>query len=339
MEPIDNENIVDNKPAWDDELQKLWLEYYNAVIVEERKKGDYGYFWEGEHVTLKFGSDSGDSWEKTVFSDNVTMLDVHNENSDIFAGEVNDTNLIKINSLPKLGSLSIYKMPINGTGFKALTNLKSLKCITISEALPLSDFFEHVNNFPELLSISISNSKLSHPNWRNLLKNSNLKTLRCEGCSLTEEDLVDFLSHSNIDLLGFNDNDLTCLNFGFIRDMPHLASIELRNNCKFDNNGLKIITEAGKNTLTYINLRNCSLIDNSCIKYFLPMKKIHTVDLSGTNISETGVGKLKSLKTLRLLFLPTRVSIEFAKKLQKKYMPKCGFGWADKHEGNLYALE
>jgi hypothetical protein len=341
MESTDNENVVGNNTVEneDDEFNKLWLEYYNAVIVEERKKGDQGYLWEGEHVTLKFGLDSDDCWEKTVFNDNVTMLDIHNENSDVVAGEVNDANLIKINSLPKLGSLSIYKMPINGTGFKALTNLKNLKCITISEALPLSDFFEHVNNFSELISIFIDKSKLSRPNWRNLLKNSKLKTLGFEACSLTDEDLANFPSLPNIDSLYFVDNDLTCLNFGFIRDMPRLERIDLRNNCKFGRDGLKIITEAGKNSLTYITPQNCPLIDDSCIKYFLPLKKIQVIDLSGTNVSETGIGKLKSLKTLRQLFLSEQVSVEFAKKLQEKYMPKCHFCWVGHHEKNLDALE
>jgi hypothetical protein len=68
------------------------------------------------------------------------------------------------------------------------------------------------------------------------------------------------------------------------------------------------------------------------------MRKIQVIDFYGTNITERGIKKLKSLKTLRHLFLPDQISVEFAKKLQEKHMPKCHFSWRD-HEKDIDALE
>ncbi|MDR1486296.1 MAG: hypothetical protein LBT09_15945 [Planctomycetaceae bacterium] len=322
----------------DDEFMKLWLEYYNAVIVEERKKGDYGYFWEGEHVTLKFGSDSKDSWEKTTFGDNVTYLDIHNESSND-VGKVNDTNLVKINSISKLGYIGINRMPVSGAGFKALTNLKNLKCINIKAAQPLSKLFEHVHNFPDLRNMYIYESKLSYPNWRNLLKNDKLKSLCCNGCSLTDDDLASFPSHPNIDSLYFQNNDLTCLNFSFIKDMPQLKMIDIWGNHRFNIEGLRILTEAGQNTLMDICFQDSPLIDDSCIKYFLPMEKIQTISFTKTNITEKGLEQLKDIPTLRYLFLPDQISVEFVKDLQEKYMPQCHFMWSSEHTKDLVAIE
>jgi hypothetical protein len=341
MESINNKDIVEGKSDEfrDDEFQKLWLEYYNTVIVEQRKKGDYGYFWGGgEHITLEFGSDTNScSWEEITFGDNVTMLAIYNKSSDV-VGEVNDTNLVKINSLTNLGSLSIKKMPISGVGFKVLTNLNNLKSISISEAQPLRELFEYMYNFPNLIHIYIDNSKLSRPNWRTLLKNDKLKGVSCDGCSLTDGDLTNFPSLQKIESLGFKNNDLTCLNFGFIQDMPKLEDINVWSNHRFDIDGLKILAEAGKNSLIDITLQDCPLIDDSCIKYFLPMKKIQVISFSKTNITEKGLEQLKDIETLRQLFLPDQISVEFVKKLQEKYMPKCHFSWAD-HQKNLHALE
>jgi hypothetical protein len=289
-------------------------------------------------LSLEIGAGAGNNWENVVIGDNIEELQIGTANPHEI-GNITDNDLVKISNKTNLERISIHRMPITGKAFKVLSNLKSLRSIVVYDAKPMHELFEYTCNFPNLESISIHNSKLSGSNWNKLWNNVKLQSIGCGNCSLTDEDLANFPSLPNIDVLYFGNNDLTCLNFGFIRDMQRLECIDVRNNCKFGRDGLKIITEACKNTLTDIIPQNCPLIDDSCIKYFLPLKKIQVISFTGTNVSEAGIGKLKSLKTLRHLFLPEHVSVEFARKLQEKYLPKCYFSWTNNHEKDLGALE
>jgi hypothetical protein len=305
--------------------------------LEEEYKDQLAKKWSA-YLSLELGADAGNSWDNTVIEDNIEYLTIRNINPQK-TSEITDDNFARFSTKTNLKRIDIKDMPITGKAFEKLSNLKLLETIIISDAGPMQELFEHVCNFSELQTISIENTKLFQPKWLNLLNNTKLQSLYCENCSLADSDFIEFPPLFAMKRLSFRFNDLTCTNFGFIKDMHQLENFCIWGNPRFNIEGLKILTEMGKNTLMDINLQSCPLIDDSCIGCFLPMKKIQVISFTKTKVTENGISKLKSLKTLRHLFLPEQVSVEFAKKLQEKYLPKCYFSWVGNNEKDLNALE
>jgi hypothetical protein len=331
----------ENRKNFYDTTERYAKEYIKKVRQEldNHAKQHYGYIF-GESVKILLGQDSDEDLNAKISKniDGITMLEIHNANPNE-TGIVSESLWSRINSLSNLGSIKFLGVSITGDQLKPLHNLKFLQELSISNAPKLDNFFECFHNFSKLDSICIDNSKFVSLSWQNLQHNTKLTGLCCNNCSLTDTDFVNFPPLPSLNCLTLRNNNLTCINFGFINDLSNLSEVDVWDNPRFGIDGLEVITASGENTIKDILVQGCPLIDDSCMQCFLPMKKIQVISLSRTNITENGLEQLKTIKTLRHLFLPEQISVEFAKKLQEKYMPKCNFTWSDNHERDLHALE
>ncbi|MDR0390335.1 MAG: hypothetical protein LBH59_00375 [Planctomycetaceae bacterium] len=330
----------ENRDSFYDKAEKYAQEYVKKVRQEldDHAKQHYGYIF-GEHVHISLGQDSDEDVNTKINNniDSITMLEIHNTNQNETITVV-ETLWEKINSLSNLGSLKFFGVSMTGDQLRSLHNLKLLQEVSISNASRLDNLFKYFNNFPKLDSLSIDNSELVSPSWQNLQRNTKLRNISCDNCSLTDSDIVNFPSLQSLEYLSLRNNDLTCTNFGFMKNLSNLTRFHIWNNPRFGIDGLKIITTSSENILMDIDIQGCPLIDDSCMKYFLQMRKIQVICFYNTNITESGLKQLRTIKTLRQLFLPDQISIEFVKELQKEYMPKCHFNWRDSKK-ELYALE
>jgi hypothetical protein len=297
-------------------------------IAEERIRSMEKY------QTLRIST--GSSWETAIIKDDVEYLTIINDSEK--TGEVTDENISKISTKTNLKGIDIRIMPITDKAFKALSNLNSLETITIYNAQPMQEIFEYVSNFPNLQFMSIHNTQLIHPNLQKLQNNICLVGLALDNCFLTDTDFTNFPLLPAIQTLVLGNNDLTCTNFDFIGDIQKLENFDIRNNLRFNIDGLTTLTAFSQNSLMDIYLNGCHQIDDNCVKCFLEMKKIQVIAFTNTSITEKGLEPLKDIPSLRHLFVPDQISFEFAKELQEKYMPKCHFNWSD-HTKNLHAIE
>jgi hypothetical protein len=327
----------------EDKLNEL-RKYYEEASREPIEKLKQKFIQESLQrsktcLTLRFGTDGGTNWENVIIGDEVTDLSIYNDDLNKVC-EVSDDNINKIRAkIINLKSIGFYRVQITSKVFEILSALSSLEKISTHEVTPVSEFFDHVHNFPELQTLYMYNSKLVHPNLQNLRNNTKLKNLDCHNCFLSDVDFMKFPPIHALEWLGLGYNDLTCTSFEFIKDMPNLKAIYVWGNTRFNIDGLKLLTKFSKETLTEIGVQDCPLIDDSCMKYFLSMKKIQEIALYNTTITENGLKQLRTVKTLRYLFLPDQISVEFAKKLQEEYMPKCHFSWKGGHKDSLSPLE
>jgi hypothetical protein len=312
--------------------QKLLQEY--EAIAERKKRNHEDYIY-GNRVKISLGADNSKNWYNNI--DDISMLEIHNDTFDKMA-TVDESLIDNINSLTYLGSLAIFDISITSRLFQLLDKLRFLLKISITNSIIHDDILEYFNNFTNLETLYIYNSSLVHTVMRNLQSNTKMLLLTLENCSLTDKEFVNFPSLCSLEYLTLGRNNLTCTNFGFIKDMPNLTSINVHDNYKLKDDGVKILATSGRISIRDIWLHDCPLIDDSCMKYLLGMEKIQSISFIDTGITESGLKQLRTIKTLRHLFVPEQITVEFAKRLQEEYMPKCYFTWKD-HEKDLDALE
>ncbi|EKP13530.1 hypothetical protein [Leptospira borgpetersenii] len=107
---------------------------------------------------------------------------------------------------------------------------------------------------------------------------------------MTDEGMQYLAVFPNLDTLGIGDSKITDEGLKQIPGLSKIKSLYLERS-KITNKGIEYISKS--KTITRLHLDEIAGIDDGCIPHLLKMKQLTTLELSGTEISEQGLKKLR----------------------------------------------
>ncbi|EJP15407.1 hypothetical protein CFV95_020510 (plasmid) [Leptospira interrogans] len=107
---------------------------------------------------------------------------------------------------------------------------------------------------------------------------------------MTDEGMQYLAVFPNLETLNLSDSKITDEGLKQISTLPKLESLSLIRT-KITNKGIEYISKS--KTITRMHLDEIQTIDDGCIPHLLKMKQLTTLELSGTDISEQGLKRLR----------------------------------------------
>ncbi|WP_061278945.1 hypothetical protein [Leptospira interrogans] len=107
---------------------------------------------------------------------------------------------------------------------------------------------------------------------------------------MVDEGMQYLVVFPNLQTLTLDDSKITDEGLKQISTLPKLESLSLVRT-KITNKGIENISKS--KTITSLSLDEIQTIDDGCIPHLLKMKQLTTLELSGTDISEQGLKKLR----------------------------------------------
>ncbi|MBF3378599.1 leucine-rich repeat domain-containing protein [Leptospira borgpetersenii] len=107
---------------------------------------------------------------------------------------------------------------------------------------------------------------------------------------MTDEGMQYLVVFPNLQTLNLSDSKITDEGLKQISGLPKLESLSLIRT-KITNKGIEYISKS--KTITRMHLDEIAGIDDGCIPHLLKMKQLSMLELSGTEISEQGLKKLR----------------------------------------------
>ncbi|MDI7230564.1 hypothetical protein QMM87_18250 [Leptospira santarosai] len=107
---------------------------------------------------------------------------------------------------------------------------------------------------------------------------------------MMDEGMQYLVVFPNLDTLNLSDSKITDEGLKLIPALPKLESLSLIRT-KITNKGIEYISKS--KTIARLHLDEITTIDDGCIPHLLKMKQLTTLELSGTDITEQGLKKLR----------------------------------------------
>ncbi|EMO86271.1 hypothetical protein [Leptospira santarosai] len=107
---------------------------------------------------------------------------------------------------------------------------------------------------------------------------------------MTDEGMKYLVVFPNLQTLNLEDSKVTDESLKQISTLPKLDDLTL-GRTKITNKGIEYISKSKTVRILYLN--EIATIDDGCILHLLKMKQLTTLELSGTDISEQGLKKLR----------------------------------------------
>ncbi|KAL0010776.1 hypothetical protein SO802_005884 [Lithocarpus litseifolius] len=109
---------------------------------------------------------------------------------DLFGARITDAGTNHLRNFKNLRSLEICGGGLTDTGVKNIKNLSYLRLLNLSQNSNLTDkTLELISGLTELVSLNVSNSRITSVGLRHLKTLKNMKSLTLEGCKVTANDI------------------------------------------------------------------------------------------------------------------------------------------------------
>jgi hypothetical protein len=261
-------------------------------------------------------------WSSISQIANIVEISLSYEGEEEF-GPIDDHELTKLNGITKLRSLSISNMPVTGSVFVTLKNLIHLQTISVRIAKQFDNFFDWVQNFPELVTVSLDKSPIIKPNLKNLINNPKLREISFRDCGLTDTSIESFPCLPNLYDLSLAFGNLTGESLSFIAECPLLVNLTLTRN-KLTRKGIATIVKSmKKKEFVDLYISGNEGVDDSCLEEIASMTNLSELYITNTSITDKGFMQLCDIQFLRCINVRgTEVSEKAAQELHEK-LPYC----------------
>jgi Leucine-rich repeat (LRR) protein len=213
-----------------------------------------------------------------------------------------DADLVYVNALPQLESLSLLRTQLTDSGLLRIDNSKwnSLLELKISDLSIGSQVLARISKMRRVERLFLVNAHLNDENMECLKDLTTLTWLDLEGNRLTDAGLRHILALRNLGFLGLTDTRVGDESLATIaRAFKHLQILDL---------AFTRITDAGLSPLGSLpelhelNLVNTSITDKSADS-IREIQELDTLALTGTSIGDEFLSRIASRTKLSRLYL------------------------------------
>lgn len=150
---------------------------------------------------------------------------------------------------------------------------------------------------PPVITVDVLNELLT--------KCPNIKSLTLMNCDFRDiKNFKDCLLMKHISLSAICVSDcLTDTRWLSHVNWPKLTSLSLARSTKTSQVDVRIIAESWPSSLTVLNLTGCYQIKDEVVDALVPLRKLHTLDLSLTSVTDTVFTKAQCLVSLHRLYV------------------------------------
>lgn len=214
---------------------------------------------------------------------------------------------------PRLMSLSIRRGTITDGAFEELAKLENFRTLNLTETKITDEGFAKLATFKKLEGLHLRNETVTTTGLLNLGKSPHLRSLFLNNIRPTPEILAGLkelnLRYVTFSLERANDQELAA-----IGTLTNVFSLRLEDSPDVTNDGLATLSNLPLHT---IDISGTSISDDG-LRHLSKMTKLARLDLDSAQITDEGLEHLKGLFGLEYVNLRgTQVTDEGAEKLQK----------------------
>lgn len=214
---------------------------------------------------------------------------------------VTDEHMPELAGLPLLEHLSIGSTRITDVGLEALTALKRLRSLDVSDCAIRGHSLDGMSSSLERLDLR-DNGDISDRTLENIsTRLKSLESLALSGCPVSDAGVALLRSLPNLHVLRLAHCPVTDSLAILVPEFRALREIEL----DYTSVGDGFLAAVGQSSLVTVSLRACAGISDSGLEALSKSRRIERLDLGGCNgISDRGVAQLANIRTLQWVRLP-----------------------------------
>jgi internalin A len=206
--------------------------------------------------------------------------------------------------LNKVNNVIFCSPELTDADLQALTLCTGLWGLDCSGDELTNDGLKYLKQLTAIKSLDIRGDNLSDESLKHIAALTTLEELHLYGENYTDAGVAALASLTNLEYLNINCANVTDKGLAILRSFPKLRRVTLQG--KFTTKALANLQ--GMN-LQWLELTSETLGDD-VMKYTRDMASLEILDLSGVNLSATGVAMLKDHRALRKLTLSKSVPLD-----------------------------
>lgn len=210
---------------------------------------------------------------------------------DVFAAMKGLTNLEKLNLR---GSIQV-----KGSGLEHLKESGNLQSLDLGYTDLRSDSLKHLQGKTNLQELLLDHTRVTDAGLKHVETLSSLKTLNLSSSRITDSGLSNLASLSKLENLDLSGNSITDDGLGKLKGLSNLKYINLGSTAIGDEGVEQHI--AGMKELKHLYLKD-SLVSDKATEHIMDMN-LYGLNLSNTDITDSGLKNISQLKELRTLDL------------------------------------
>ncbi len=239
--------------------------------------------------------------------------------------------LVGLENFPHLRHLVILSVPVSEEVVKKIANLNDLTTLTFGDTRVPKNTVSILSSLTKLRSLEIEGASLSPLPLDGLSKLKNLTWISFDDTAIG--DATSFVQLDRLNTLSMIRSQVTDKGLANISEIPNLHTLIVHENksitpkgctkiiqskslnslivgySHFGDAGVKVLCES--DTISALDLTRGVGITDKSVPHLLKMKALHKVDLTGTDISEQAIEKLRTGKeNLEVKYTPNILEIQ-----------------------------
>ena len=230
---------------------------------------------------------------------------------------IDDAELVHLDGVTRLRSLSLLNTSVNGSGLGVLKRLENL---AVTGPAIRVDELNALDTLTELRALEIGCRDARVTRIESLPKLSNLSALRLSRVILDDEAFLALPAIPNLTEFEFLADELTDEGIARITAFPALQSLALARS-RLTDAGLSHV--ASLKHLESLSLEDCASVTSAGMQHLIGLTELRHLSLRGTAVRFDGLTQLAANRKLtKLNILTTQASAADVEKLRKS-MPNC----------------
>jgi hypothetical protein len=222
------------------------------------------------------------------------------------------------------GLYVIADLDFSATGLREFARVKSLTNLGGSFGLARGSVWSLLAELEKLTSLNCGNwPEFDDSVLESVKRLSQLKSLGINACAVTDRGVELISEMRQIESLYFNSGYLTDSIWDHLGRLPHLVKLELVLNHNLTGKGLSKLRGT---RIAELSITGCPNLADQALAELASLERLRGLNLSGTRITDIGLGHLEGLGLVHLEVKDTAVTRNGIEKLRMA-LPSCEIVW------------